>query len=177
MKCQSCGSELPTHGREAVEDGEASEVVMHVFDPEDEPSFVCSQTDYYCDLECAAEAQNGTNYEWEVSVTADVEHTPRVDADSADGAEEVARERIEEEYGVTADTIQYETELSDGRHQVCVWTERRLYETVIEPTYADAHEAGKEVITREHAVQTSDIHSVDARRVREVESHDGGDRA
>ncbi|MDF9748402.1 hypothetical protein [Natrinema salsiterrestre] len=56
MNCGHCGADLPSRAREAVEDGDRDEIVLHVFNPEDEPSFVVSQTDGYCDLECASEA-------------------------------------------------------------------------------------------------------------------------
>ncbi|WP_121744437.1 hypothetical protein [Natronorubrum halophilum] len=116
-----------------------------------------------------------TGWEWEVSVTADIEYTPRVHADSVDEAEETARKQIKEGYGVTVDTVQHETELPDGRHQVCVWAERHLYESVVEAIESDALEAGREQIEREYAVQTSDVHGANARKLREVDIDDGGE--
>ncbi|ELY85263.1 hypothetical protein [Natrinema gari] len=109
-----------------------------------------------------------TEYEWEVMVTADVEHTPRVTADSPDDAEDEAAEYIREEYGATPENVTHETELSDGRHQVCVWAERHFYPTATEATEADALEAAKEEVQREHSVQTSDIRGTSARKIREV---------
>ncbi|GGM63931.1 hypothetical protein J2752_000491 [Halarchaeum rubridurum] len=54
--CQSCGREFPDFPDDAVEDDRLDEVVMHKFDPD---GIAVSQTDYYCDLECAAEALEG----------------------------------------------------------------------------------------------------------------------
>lgn len=56
MNCEHCDADLPSRARQAVEDGDRDEIVLHVHNPEDEPSFVVSQTDGYCDLECATEA-------------------------------------------------------------------------------------------------------------------------
>lgn len=56
MKCGHCDADLPSRAREGVEDGDRDEIVLRVFNPEDEPSFVASETEGYCDLECATEA-------------------------------------------------------------------------------------------------------------------------
>lgn len=55
--CGSCGDDLPTHTRDAVEDGELDEVVQHITDADE--SFVVSETTHYCDLQCAADALGG----------------------------------------------------------------------------------------------------------------------
>lgn len=58
LSCQGCDAEIPSHAREAVENDELDEVVMHVQDG-DEPFMTC-KTAYYCSLECVVKAQKGT---------------------------------------------------------------------------------------------------------------------
>jgi len=55
MQCDTCGADLPDDPRDAVENDRLDEVVAHIYDPEEE-SFVLSETAYFCDLTCAAEA-------------------------------------------------------------------------------------------------------------------------
>ena len=54
MNCQNCDASLPMDPRDAIEMGDLEEVVAHI--QAGEESFVASQTDYYCDAECFAEA-------------------------------------------------------------------------------------------------------------------------
>lgn len=111
-----------------------------------------------------------SEYEYEVVVSASVEYTPRVDAESAAQAEHDAQEFVYEEHGALPERTTHETELEDGRHQVCVWANNQFDTTV---TAADADEAEREAIEyvcREYDVQTDDVSNANARRLREADA-------
>lgn len=107
--------------------------------------------------------------EYQVAVWVKREFTPRVNADSKQEAEDEAREFVCMEYGIATRDIQsatHESVLDDGQHQVSVWAEQEIIETVTAPSEQEAEKEAREYVCMEYGVATRDVKSTNVEAVR-----------
>lgn len=100
---------------------------------------------------------------YQVTVWAKKEFDARVQADDVDEAKDEAREFVQFEHGVDSrdiSSVNYETELDDGRHLLTVWGKNEWVVRVDAEDEEAAEDAARERVQFEHGVQTRDISSV-----------------